>query len=164
MTVSASWAVAPGLDYETLYTVDGDGSFTLKGVFDAPPTSDVPWAFIKFEDTSLNTAAPLYVNWIWQNIDDPSISKLDNEEFDLTGGVSGDFNIWRKPNNGFWTSNAEAGSNWQLQVSWYNLGGQNGQELTNFAVAPEPVSTLLFLFGGAPLGAVLYRRRKGARS
>ncbi len=58
-----------------------------------------------------------------------------------------------------WDSNKSQGI-WQIDtdLSFGETAGHSAP--TSFTVTPEPISTALFLIGGAPIALSLYRRRK----
>ncbi|MHA1558849.1 MAG: PEP-CTERM sorting domain-containing protein [Alphaproteobacteria bacterium] len=56
-----------------------------------------------------------------------------------------------------WDKEVAAGS-WKVTTTWENAG-YGGSEDLSFIVTPEPISTVLFLVGGLPLGASLLRKK-----
>jgi hypothetical protein len=151
-----AYALPSATEFDTAYTVTNNNDLTLKSVYEP---GEFPWAFVQFAQADLNSKAPLWVNWVWQSTDNPAVSIFESSLLDLTGNSS-DKQIWHSPDATWWTANGTPGSNWLVHVGWYNYGGVSGGSDANFSVAPEPVSTLLFLFGGAPLAGALLRKRK----
>ena len=154
-------AVASSLDYQTIYTVDGDSSYTLKNEF-AP--GELPYSYIKFQSGYLSgppANTKLQVDWTWALASNPSITKSTSTKYPI-GDFSSDLEIWEPPVSGWWSAKGEPGL-WNLDVAWdddQGLTGFSGNDSTTLTVTPEPVSTILFLFGGAPLAAAIYRKRK----
>lgn len=57
----------------------------------------------------------------------------------------------------------KAAGDWSVNANVFFPNGSTDVASTNFTVTPEPISTTLFLLGGAPLAAHLYRRKKTAK-
>ncbi len=138
------------------FMVDAPGSTTPKDTFSL---NEKPVVFLEFDRDSLETRLPLLVGWKWIVENDTTAS--------FAAKLISDFPkdsllIWGQANN--WDAVKKVGD-WQVETSWLNVGfldlkGGAGSKLINFTVTPEPVSSLLYLAGSAPIAVGLYRRRK----
>lgn len=154
---------ASALDYKTAYMVTGNNSYTLSGSLNnytyAP--GQTPWVYIKFKLADLALSSPLQMRWVWSSLTDPNITETQLEKIILTG-LGTDKEVWKSAPQPWWNNNGGPGI-WTVDVNWVNVfgNGSTGQGLSsaNFSVTPEPLSSALFLLGGAPLAARILRRK-----
>ncbi len=168
---------ASALNYETAYmtrannnhvlSLDADGHYSYNA-------GEKPWVYIKFKYENLALGSPLHMHWVWSSLTDPNNTETHDEKISLTG-LSGDKELWRSAPEPWWTTNGGAGQ-WHVDVNWFNVHGTNGISSADFTVCsggivsrtgpcgpvvtPEPLSTTLFLLGGAPLIAAIRKRQK----
>ena len=162
LLLSSSFSPVPAFALNNLspsdgpFTVDSPGSTTPKDTFDL---SEHPFVFLEFDRDSLNTNLPLLTigKWILENKQTLGLN------FTLTSQFPNDsVRLWSDAIN--WDLIKKTGK-WQVDNSWLNLDffpgkGGIGSKTINFTVTPEPVASLLFIIGGAPVAFRLYRRRK----
>ncbi len=154
---------ASALDYKKAYMVTGDNSYTLSGTVDnyqyAP--GQTPWVYIKFKLAELALSSPLQMRWVWSSLTDPNITETQLQKISLSG-LGTDKEIWKSAPQPWWNDNGGPGK-WTVDVNWVNVHGTGttGQGLSsaNFNVTPEPISSALFLLGGAPLAARIWRKK-----
>jgi len=119
--------------------------------------NEKPYAFIQFDMDDLNTEKPLIMSWKWRYEDGPVVSF----ERERISNFSGDtLNLWNSLDN--WDIHKQAGE-WSVVTIWRNPGSGGSRFKTSFTVTPvvpEPVSSILFLSGGAVLIARRYWKRK----
>lgn len=120
-----------------------------KGEFNIDET---PYFYIKFDAADLVPNAAVNIDSLW-HADASSDAYTDSLSFSY-GASSGYAAVWGYLDN--WDSVKEVGE-WGTRLTWDNVGGGTGTACLNFTVVPEPVSGLLFLFGGASL--LVLRRR-----
>jgi len=61
-----------------------------------------------------------------------------------------------------WEGKKKVGD-WHIEAAWHNGNNEHyGTGFTDFTVTPEPLAMTLFLIGGAPIAANLYRKKKRA--
>ena len=112
---------------------------------DAFGWDETPWIHIQFDGSDLNTNKPLVMKWKWWHEDGESVFKL-KETFN-TLPETGYLDIWNSPDN--WNSHRKSGR-WFAKVKWNNRSAGNGiKTITTTVITPEPVSSVLFLTGGA---------------
>jgi hypothetical protein len=58
-----------------------------------------------------------------------------------------------------WNSVKKTGR-WEVNSNYFYTNGDTGSGSTSFTVTPEPLAVTLFLMGGAPIAADIYRRRR----
>lgn len=116
--------------------------------------NEKPYAFIQFDMDDLNTEKPLIMSWKWRYEDGPVVSF----ERERISNFSGDtLNLWNSLDN--WDIHKQAGE-WSVVTIWRNPGSGGSRLKTSFTVTPEPVSSILFLSGGAVLAIRRYWKRK----
>lgn len=116
--------------------------------------NEKPYAFIQFDINDLNTKKPLFVWWKWR---DPDGHVVSFERERITNFPEDNLNLWNSLDN--WDVHKQMGE-WTVETKWVNPSGGVGKFTNNFTVMPEPVSSILFLSGGAVLIARRYWKRK----
>ena len=126
---------------DSFYTTDSNGSTTAKSTFSL---NETPWLYVKVSDAVKNITST------WWN--DPNGNSYDAS---LPGSTAttkwltlSDWNTVKTPGN------------WDINGSVFYRNGVCETAATKFTVTPEPISTALFLLGGATLGLGAYRKRK----
>jgi len=137
-------------DFLAIFTTDSYGSTTPKTSFG---WNETPWLYVKLTSAALNVTSSWWLN--------PSLNPLASviesgarDEFWLTPVDQYGNSIWDSIKAlGTWTINAEA------HFATIPMDKNTGS--TIFTVTPEPVSSALFLIGGAALaGSKLYRSNR----
>ena len=142
-------------DFDNIYTVGSNGSTTPQSTF---TLDQAPWLYLQLPDTGFNVTAS-----VWS---DPS-----SNPFSVIG-IGGNNQYWLSLDNGSdasknpvtWDSVKQIGT-WNISAGYLypsNLNGDYaGAGKTSFTVTavPEPVSTVLFLLGGATLAVRRLRRK-----
>ena len=137
------------------YLVSSSSSTTQ--ISELPGPSSTPYIFLEWDRSEVTTSVPLFVTWIWTN---PLNDVVFIQNQNISSFPSDPVQTWNTPSN--WDTIAKKGD-WEVSATWLNTfngstgGGGNGN--INFTVNPEPISTLLFLFGGAPLAFGFFRNR-----
>ncbi len=175
---------ANALDYETPYMVRNDSSYSLS----LDPSNnysynfgETPWVYIKFKLSELALSSPLHMQWVWSSLGDPNITETHIDKLNISG-LGSDKEIWSSPQP-WWTNNGGPGT-WQVNVNWVNVHGTTNISSVDFTscpqegipsiisrqapcgpvgepvVTPEPLSSALFLLGGAPVITALRKKQK----
>ena len=136
-----------------------EGSMAIRHEFNQ---DEVPYAHLYISNDYLgSTPSSISAFWQWKKDD----IEMDNATTLLTWSnfldINGNFNYWMASDK--WPDIAAVGDDWAAKVTWtaYIDGVWGMKEYKNaasFTVTPEPVSSILFLAGGAFLAAI--RRRK----
>ncbi len=172
---------ANALDYETAYMVRDNNSHVLSLDVNNNYSynfGEKPWLYLKLklEDLALNS--PLHMHWVWSSFDNPNVTETANDKISIVS-LGSDKEIWTVAPEPWWTNSGGPG-NWHVDVNWFNVKGTNGISSADFiscpqggipnlqagqcgplvTVTPEPLSTTLFLLGGAPLLATIRKRQK----
>ena len=141
-------------DFTNIFTVGSNGSEVKQSVFTLNQT---PWLYLELPSTGFNVAAS-----VWS---DPSSNPFTVTE------VGGNTKYWLSLNSGLDESNNPVTWNSVKQVGTWNITAgylypfstkdYAGAGETSFKVTavPEPVSTVLFLLGGATLAVRRFRRK-----
>ena len=132
------------------YTTE-ENSTTQKSTFSL---NEKPFTFIQFNPGDLNTDRPMFLKWVWQFGQGPSLATVREK---ITNFDDNPLNLWNSLDN--WDLYKKVG-NWSVKVNWWNGLGSMGSGIANFVVTPEPVSSLLFLVGGVTLAATRLRKKK----
>jgi hypothetical protein len=135
----------------TAYTVGKENSTDPVPIFDWDET---PWLYISLPYSGLNVVA----SW-WES---PS-----NNFYFVGSGPSYDQEIWLSLDSGFdssgnpitWFDVREVDV-WNITVGYFYSDGKMDSTSVNFTVTPEPLSSILFVAGGATLAARFYWRRR----
>ncbi len=165
-----AYAKQAGDDW-SLWTTVASGSETLQSNFGL---TQQPYGYLFIDkDSIVNkkgkvlTPDTIDIKWVWYDEGKKS-SKEKDVKVDWAGNTdeAGNFQVWTSPKN--WAGIANPGD-WTVQVNWSALAGKNDTvfrapaKTANFSVvSPEPVSALLFLFGGIGLAARRLFSRKRA--
>lgn len=170
---------ASALDYETAYMVRDNGSHVLS--LDAANHysynfGETPWVYIKFKLEDLNLTSPLHMLWVWSSLADPNVTESTVQSVNINA-LGTDKELWSSAPEPWWTNDGGPGE-WHVDINWFNVNGTNGISAADFTscgkvggpadrtapcgpvVTPEPLSSTLFLLGGAPLVAALRKRQK----
>ena len=135
--------------FDEIMMVDDYSSINEQDVFGLDET---PWLYLKVPESQFS--GPLAdLNFTFSFFESPQDTKY------FVPGVSLQRENWISLTS--WDSipnNAKVG-NWDVYANFVGSAGV-GYGKTNFTVNPEPISMILFLFGGMPLAASLYRKKK----
>lgn len=142
-------AAAPASAAFNTYTVGSNGSTTAKSTFGF---SETPYLYMKLPDRGFNSASSFWlapsgtISPSYFASEGPGIT--DNRWLSLAswGGVK---------EVGTWTINSNV---------WYPTTGLTATDSTTFNVTPEPLAMTLFLIGGAPIAANIYRKRRPSKA
>ena len=152
-------------DFASIFTVGSNGSTTQQSTFTLDQT---PWLYVELPEGNLNWASAAGSLWFY---DSNIIPKGVAGDSDFTSPYTREF--WLKLDN--WDSVAKVGD-WHVAAGYelgtpINLFGKEiiipkdvGVGCTSFNVTavPEPISTVLFVLGGATLA--VRRLRKGRKT
>jgi len=130
-------------DFEKIYTVGSEGSTTPKDSFD---WDEQPWLYLELPSSNWNVTG----SW-WK---DPDGTPYFTGSLPTTSDK-----IWLSLDN--WFTVREVGQ-WNVSAVYFYANPEDpvGGGFAKFTVTPEPVSSILFLVGGASLAATRLRRRK----
>ena len=138
--------------YLSFHTVAASGLTEATTTFDL---SEKPWLYIKrnsaFYETDINSI-------IWYVGTDPGISIIKGYDEFNWNATDTYTEAWVAFKGSEWVDSFSKEGVWTITTNIY--GDTNGAD-TSFTVTPEPVSSVLFLTGGAAL--FLRRRKKGSR-
>ncbi len=134
-----------------------EGSTEQQDVFD---WGETPFAYIGFDVININTRGPLELTWSWY-FDTDLFNAVASESQRISHFDDPFLDIWNSLDD--WDNYAQVG-NWKTVINWENpvllsKGGWDSQTV-NFTVTPEPVSSVLFLIGGATLAVRHYRKKR----
>src|SRR3989338_5646677 len=132
--------------FEEIYTVDNNGSTTLQNVYSM---SQTPWLYLALPNQGFHFDVAIWT--------DPN-----NVLAAQTFGPSTSSQVWFSPFN--WNSIKQPGV-WTIAASYlYPFPTpSSGNGVTSLTVTPEPVSSGLFLLGGAALAAAGIRKKLKAK-
>ena len=139
--------------FDEIMMVDQSGSYVEQDEFWPGDTS--PWLYLKLPESQI-TGQFADLNFTFSCWQDPQ-SAMHSE----TGGLSLNRENWISLSS--WDSiphNDKIGD-WNVCAGFIGFVGM-GSGSTSFTVNPEPISMILFLFGGMPLAASLYQKKKKA--
>lgn len=126
---------------ESFYTTDAEGSATAKSNFG---WNEKPWLYVKLSENAKHLTST------WWNAP-------NGGSFDASIGNSSATTHWLSLSN--WASVKTIGTWTAYGNAFYNTGVISNAS-TNFSVTPEPISSGLFLLGGATLALRIHRKRK----
>jgi len=138
-----------GFSFDEIKMVDSYSSITGQDVFSLDET---PWLYLKVPESQFS--GPLAdLNFTFSFFESPVDTKY------LATGLSLNRETW--VSLPAWNSipNSAKHGEWNVYANFVGTAGV-GYGSTQFTVNPEPISMILFLFGGMPLAASLYRKKK----
>lgn len=118
--------------FDQIFMTSQNGSTDIRTTYDL---NETPWLYLKLPESSLNFTGA------WWN--DP-----DNNAHFVSQGPTTDQEIWLSLLD--WSTVKEAGQ-WNVNAFYSAANGAYGTGSTSFTVTPEPLSSLLFIVGGATL-------------
>ena len=134
--------------------VAGDGGTAGANDFkDEFSLGETPYVRLTVPGTALDFTISLFK--------DPNDDFFTGSETNSLPGGDGTIYKWYTLLDDFdWSAGSVVGD-WTAQATFYDrgLGGWQNKE-TSFTVTPEPVQVVLFLLGGAPIAASLYRKSR----
>lgn len=126
-----------------------------------------------FSFSNVNSVSPIELQWTWTHLDgaatpgvttktyyftydeeDPYLSFSKRAAGNIEGGTQS-FENW-------WQSTGRKVGDWNVNLAWKNgdIDWQTNEHSSfNFKVAPEPVSSVLFLVGGLAMGGRALKRK-----
>ena len=128
-------------DFDEIYMVGSSGSTDSKTTFGWDKT---PWLYLKLPSAGWNVTG----SW-WQ---DPLMTYYFEGSNPSTASER-----WLSLSD--WATVRKIGD-WNVNAIYFYANGASDTGSTDFAVVPEPVSTILFLSGGALVGGRLLIRRR----
>lgn len=136
--------------FDEIYMTDAEGSDTEKTIFNWDET---PWLYVKLPDSNLNVTVAF-----WES---------PNSSYYFTNSMGSNQEYWFSLDSGVdssgnpvtWDDVKELGV-WNINAGYFYAGGGSGEGTASFTVTPEPVSSILFIAGGAVLAGRRYLKRK----
>ena len=152
LTLAVFMAIAaPASAAFNTYTVGSDGSTTLQSTFGWDET---PYLYMKLPNAGFNFSSSF-----WHPPSDPT--PLTSDYF-ASEGPSSTGERWLSLAS--WGSVKEAGD-WTIDSNvFYWKDGVTATDSTSFTVTPEPLAMTLFLLGGAPIAANIYRKHRRVKA
>lgn len=139
--LASVWANSVFADFDAIYMTDSSGSFISQTIFD---WGDTPWLYLKLPESGLNVTQS---NW-----KDP-----DSNYYFIGSDPGTEQEIWLSLND--WDSIKRTGL-WEAEAVYSYASGSFSSGSTSFTVSPEPISSILFVTGGATLAVRHYRKKK----
>ena len=130
-------------NFEEYKIVGSAGSFDEKTVFGFDDSS--PYIYMRLPENGQS-----FTGSFWRDPDATSF-------YTSTVGTTPDRNRWIKLAD--WDTIKKAGE-WEVSSNYFYTTGETGFGIASFTVAPEPLAMVLFMVGGTPIAASLYRKRK----
>jgi hypothetical protein len=119
--------------------------------------NELPHTYMQFDVDDLDVNKHLDIKLKWINESGKVVHK---EKRRITDFSEDTLNIWNSADN--WDEIKEVGA-WTVKAKWKNPHGGKGRDEIHFAVAPEPVSSLLFIAGSIVMAGRGYLRRRKRR-
>ncbi|GBD97597.1 MAG TPA: PEP-CTERM sorting domain-containing protein [Nitrospirae bacterium] len=150
LAVSANGVFAGDLSIVNFYTVGSDGSTDMVDTFGWDET---PWIYYEISAGDPGNNYTVEATWT-----DPDGSASDSET-SFNADNSGPTQVWQSLAE--WDSKKSLGD-WTVDGTYFRSDEpQNAvYASTSFTVTPEPVSSILFLVGGATLGFRRLRKNR----
>ncbi len=131
LVTNNAFATTPIPSFDEIYMTSQNGTTDIRTTYDL---NETPWLYLKLTESSLNFTGS------WWN--DP-----DNDVHFVSHGPTTDQKIWLSLDWG----NVKKVGQWDVNAFYSAANGTYGSGDTHFTVTPEPISSLLFITGGATL-------------
>lgn len=143
-------ARAGNFSFDEIKMVDSYSSTTEQNMFGLDET---PWLYLKLPESKF-TGPLADLNLTFSFFQGP-----ENTKYFTSGGLSLKRENWLSLSSWDSIPNSAKVGDWDVYANFVGFAGI-GAGTTKFTVTPEPISMILFLFGGMPLVASLYRKKK----
>lgn len=136
--------------FDKIYMTDAYGSYTEKTSFN---WNETPWLYVKLPLQKLNATSAFWEGPLGSYYFTNSMGFGQKRWFSLDSGIDSNGNPVA------WGDVKKLGA-WNINAGYFYAGGGSGEGTTSFTVTPEPVSSILFIAGGAVLAGRRYLKRK----